>query len=76
MADSNKAREILCDLLNVAASELNDDSGIQTLPQWDSLAHLRIISHLESLLGNKLELDDMLEIVDLRSLSRFVERNL
>lgn len=47
MNNSEKYAEIFCSVLGVDKSSLNDSFTFKAVPQWDSVAHLSLISELE-----------------------------
>jgi acyl carrier protein len=58
--DSIKA--LIAEILNVSLDVVQDDLAIGDIPEWDSLAHMRIITALESDLGVMLDIEQTLDI--------------
>jgi len=56
------ATSILAEALGIEADQVSDDAGIGLTPQWDSLAHMRIILALEDHLGKMLAPEMILRI--------------
>lgn len=48
--------------LNLSEGILNEDTKIEDVEGWDSLAHVLIIGDLESSLGISIPLDEAIEI--------------
>jgi acyl carrier protein len=44
---SKKVKAIIASVCNVKVSDIGDDCSMDTLPQWDSLKHINLISVLE-----------------------------
>ena len=63
------AKRVLAHVLGINASLLRDDSGMHNTVEWDSLAHLRLVLHVEGVIGRKINIDEILGIVDLKSIS-------
>lgn len=53
---------ILAQALTIDASTIGPDTTLMLCPQWDSLAHMRIILALESSIGQTLTPDAILSI--------------
>jgi acyl carrier protein len=52
---------LVANALDVSVDDLDVETGIGDIPEWDSLAHLTILASLESELGFNLTLDQTLE---------------
>lgn len=60
MENLKKYNEIFCRVLNVDESVLNDKFTFKDVPQWDSVAHLSLISELEDEFDVFFESEDIL----------------
>ncbi len=69
-------REVVAQVLGVEASSLTDESSPETIDQWDSLNHLRLITAIETRFGLVLPMAAVLEIQNLGSLSRVIQSHL
>ena len=58
--DSVKA--LISKILSVSLDIIQDDLAVGDIPEWDSLAHMRIITALESDLGVILDIEQTLDI--------------
>lgn len=54
--------------LNLSEGTLNEDTKIEDVEGWDSLAHVLIIGDLESKLGISIPLDEAIEITTVAEL--------
>ena len=61
---------VVASAIQVDPSTLNSDSSLGTVPGWDSLGHLAVISSIESDFGIEMTVDD---VVECESISDFVE---
>ena len=59
---------IIAKILEVALEEVELDTAIGDLPEWDSLHHLQIIAELEKEFGIKYAADDLAELEDVSDL--------
>ena len=55
-----KYREIFCETFNVNESELGEGFTFKIVKQWDSVAHLTLISELEDAFDIMFDADDIL----------------
>ncbi len=60
MTNLEKYNQIFMNVLNVEESALDETFTFKTVPQWDSVAHLSLISELEEEFDVMLESEDIL----------------
>lgn len=60
MTNLEKYNKVFVDVLGVKESALNDKFTFKTVPQWDSVAHLSLISELEDTFDVMFESEDIL----------------
>ncbi len=63
-----KIIDIITRILEVDREEIEMDTAIGDLPEWDSLNHLRIITELEEEFGIKYSQSDLAELEDVSDL--------
>lgn len=63
-------KKIFDDALDLTDYELALDSEFESVPGWDSLGHMRIISEIEDQLNLEFEID---EIVGIDTVSKLIE---
>lgn len=56
------------DILKLPSGTVTEDSMIENVEGWDSLAHVMIIGELEDKLGISVPLDEAIEITSVREL--------
>lgn len=59
---------IIAKILEVDIEEVELDTAIGDLPEWDSLHHLQIIAELEKEFGIKYAADELAELEDVSDL--------
>lgn len=59
---------IIAKILEVELEEVELDTAIGDLPEWDSLHHLQIITELEKEYGIKYAAEDLAELEDVSDL--------
>lgn len=57
-------KALVAKTLDVAIEQIQDDLAIGDIPEWDSLAHMRIITALETDFGVVLDIEQTLDIED------------
>lgn len=57
-------------VFRVSASELSASTAYGSIPQWDSLMHLRLIGEIEDHYGTEIPLD---EVPDIKTLGDFYQ---
>ena len=61
MSNKQKYDQVFIEALNVAESALGDDLNYDTIPDWDSIAHMALIAELEELFNITMETDDIID---------------
>ncbi len=62
MDKSQKLDEVIALALSVPVEEINDDLAYQSIPEWDSMSHMVLMTELETAFSIAIETDDMLEM--------------
>ena len=61
-------RKLIASHLNISIELVQDDLGVGDIPEWDSLAHMRLITALDVELGVALDVEQSLDIEDVRDI--------
>lgn len=64
---------IIADVLGVDVCDIEMDTAIGDLPEWDSIHHLQIIAELENVYNIKFNAADLAELEDVSDLLSLVE---
>ena len=67
------AKKVLSEVFYISINEVKDDASIDTIPDWDSLAHTQVMTALEKILDRPLEVDELLEAVSLKGIEMIIE---
>lgn len=59
-----KVKEIIADILKVTVDQIEDDTAIGDIAEWDSLHHIQIISAIEHEFGFHFTPDVMIDLED------------
>lgn len=60
MSNLEKYQNVFCELFDVDVNFLNEDFNFKDVEQWDSMAHLSLISELEEAFEVMFETEDIL----------------
>ena len=64
---------IIANVLDVDINEIELDTAIGDLPEWDSIDHLQIIAELEKEVGIKYTPEELAELEDISDLISLTE---
>jgi acyl carrier protein len=67
MTHSEKLKRIFADALDIDIDIVTDDLQYNSIPEWDSVAHMALITELEEHFDIMLDTDD---IIDMSSLEK------
>ena len=65
--------KIIADILEVDVCDIEMDTAVGDLPEWDSMHHLQIIAELEKVYNIKFTASDLAELEDVSDLISLVE---
>ena len=65
--------KIIADILEVDVCDIEMDTAVGDLPEWDSMHHLQIIAELEKVYNIKFNASDLGELEDVSDLISLVE---
>jgi acyl carrier protein len=69
-----RARKILGEILNLPPESIPTDASIESLPQWDSLNHMRLVLRLEEDIGRPINHEEMLAIVTVTAVADLLKK--
>lgn len=62
MNNEQKLRGIFAESLGVEISQVTDELTYNTIPEWDSIAHMALISEIDDQFDTMLDTDDVLDM--------------
>lgn len=62
MTNAQKLYEGFAEALNIPLESVQDNLKYQSIPQWDSISHMVLISKLEELFDISIETDDVIDM--------------
>jgi acyl carrier protein len=69
-----KLKEILAKVLLVDTTKINDQMSRKDVKEWDSMAHLMLVSEIESKFGVMMDDDDITEIKTVGDIKRVLRK--
>ena len=70
MSNKKKLVEAFCSSLGISSDLVNDELLYNSIPEWDSIAHMTLIAELESVFDVMLDTD---QIIDMSSVAKATE---
>jgi acyl carrier protein len=62
MMNEQKLREIFAESLGIDLATVTDDLTYNGIPEWDSIAHMALISEIDDQFDTMLDTDDVLDM--------------
>lgn len=62
MNDSEKLVQVFSDALGIGKERITDDLQYNSIPQWDSVAHMALITEIEETFDIMLDTDDIINM--------------
>lgn len=67
-------KKIIAGVLNVDPALVTDDLAVGSIPEWDSVGNLAIISTVEQELGVEFPLEDLFDLTSVKTIIDAVNR--
>ena len=61
MSELEKYQGVFVDTFSVQVSDLNESFAYQSIPEWDSIGHMSLITALENAFEIMIEMDDVID---------------
>ena len=62
MSNLDKLKEAFAVSLSIPVARVLDSLSYESIPEWDSVAHMALVTELESVFGIMLDTDDILAL--------------
>jgi acyl carrier protein len=72
---SKKLYQIIAKILDVPASEINDESSPETIENWDSFNSLMLADELESEFNISFTLDEIIDSANVAAIKKHLENH-
>ena len=67
--------ELVSEIVDLPINQIDELSGPMSLPEWDSLAHLCIVAAIEDKYKVKLEMNQIVNIKNIKDIESFIKEN-
>lgn len=68
--------DIVSNILNIKKSKITENSGINTIKQWDSLKHMQIISAIEEEYKIEFSEQELINSNNVKKLINLIKKNI
>ncbi len=75
MESTEKLYQVFSNALSIPLKEVNEDLKYQSIPEWDSLAQVYLMTELETEYSIKISTDDLLEMTDVKKVKEILNKN-
>jgi acyl carrier protein len=75
MTNSDKLYQAFSSALNIELRDLTDDTAYQSIPEWDSISHMVLISTLEEAFDVSLDTDDVIDMSSVGKAKEILEKH-
>lgn len=62
MNNIEKLHQTFARMLNIDIAKVNDDLAYDSVPEWDSVAHMILVTELENVFDIMLDTDDVIDM--------------
>lgn len=73
--NEDRLKEIIADTFDIDEDEVNEETSNETVEQWDSLNHLRLVTAIEGEFGVSLTMDEINGMTDYPKIIELVTRH-
>jgi len=70
-----RVRKIMSDVFLVDIGEINENSSPDTIPQWDSIGHLNLVTAIEEEFGIKIEDDQITQMLNFKLVVEIIKES-
>lgn len=67
-------RRVVAEVFRISEEDVNDEVSPDTLDDWDSLSHLRLVTAIEEAFAVKLENDEIMDMTTVGAIRELLER--
>ena len=72
---SDPARQIIAEVFGIAPESVRDDLEFHSIPEWDSINHVKLMLALEERLGVEIEPHQLIELASFSRIRDFMNQH-
>ena len=73
---SEKINKIISKILKISLNDINDNFEMNKISQWDSVAHLEIITSLEEEIKIQFSSPEISKLIDMKDIKKIIENKI
>lgn len=73
---SEKINKIISKILKISLNDINDNFEMNKISQWDSVAHLEIITSLEEEFKIQFSSPEISKLIDMKDIKKIIENKI
>ncbi len=70
-----RVKKIMADVFLLDISEINENSSPDSIPQWDSIGHLNLVTAIEEEFGIKIEDDQITQMLNFKLVVEIIKES-
>lgn len=75
MNTTQTLQDIIAAALSIPANEITDDLSYQSIPEWDSVSHIYLITELEAAFNITIDTDEVLEMSSVEQIKETLRKH-
>lgn len=75
MNTTQTLQDIIAAALSIPAEQVTDDLSYQSIPEWDSVSHIYLITELEATFNITIDTDEVLEMSSVEKVKEILRKH-
>ncbi|QHS60484.1 acyl carrier protein [Chitinophaga agri] len=75
MNTTQTLQDIIAAALSIPLNEVTDDLSYQSIPEWDSVSHIYLITELEAAFNITIDTDEVLEMSNVEQIKETLRKH-
>jgi acyl carrier protein len=74
MHSQQSIQEVIAKAFGIATNDITDELEYQSIPEWDSVSHLVLVTELETAYGISIEMEDVLTMGSVTKIKELLKK--
>lgn len=74
MSDEEKLIIAFTTTMNIPSSEVKDSLTYQSIPEWDSMAHMRLVAEIDNSFNTMLDTEEILDMSSVKKTKEILSK--
>ena len=70
----NELIQLISEIIDIPIEEIDENTGPESTPEWDSLAHLCIVAAVEEKYNFKLDMNQIISIKNVKDIENLINK--